>query len=262
MKRFHFAVAAAIAVGSAFQIFSAAAQTSNTDPAEVSEGLNAIFNLGSTGEQTRNRLNANTVTVMTGTIGGTYVQFGADLASALDDGDKLRVLPIIGRGSVQSLADIIYLKGVDVGVMRSDTLDYLERKGYTKNVKKDLTYITKLYNEEMHVVAAKSVKKLADLNGKTVSVDLPNGGTFVTAMTVFERLGIKPNYVFIEQRLAYEKLRKGEIDAMVAVQGKPSKFVTQISDPNLHLVPVEYPASLQADYLPSQLSAKDYPCLL
>ena len=107
------------------------------DPAEISEGLRAVFKLGDTSDATRARLNANTVTVMTGTIGGTYVQFGADLASVLDDGDKLRVLPIIGRGSVQSLADIVYLRGVDLGLMRSDTL-YLERKGYTKNLQKQL----------------------------------------------------------------------------------------------------------------------------
>ena len=47
---------------------------------------------------TKQALNANTVTLISGTIGGTYVQFGADLASVLDDGNKLRVLPIIGRG--------------------------------------------------------------------------------------------------------------------------------------------------------------------
>src|SRR5438093_12350859 len=77
------------------------------DPAAVSEGLKAIFNYTAGNKGTRERLNANTVTVMTGTIGGTYVQFGADLASVLDDGDQIRVLPIVGRGSVQSIADIL-----------------------------------------------------------------------------------------------------------------------------------------------------------
>jgi TRAP-type uncharacterized transport system substrate-binding protein len=104
------------------------------DPGAVSDGLKAIFSYSSGNKSTRERLNANTVTVMTGTIGGTYVQFGADLASVLDDGDQMRVLPIVGRGSVQSIADILFLKGVDLGLMRADTLDYLERKGYTGNI--------------------------------------------------------------------------------------------------------------------------------
>jgi TRAP-type uncharacterized transport system substrate-binding protein len=156
----------------------------------------------------------------------------------------------------------LFLKGVDLGIIRSDTLDYLEKKGYASNIKRQFAYITKLYNEEMHVVAPKTIQKLSDLEGKTVSVDLPNGGTFVTAITIFERLGIKANFVFIEQRIAYEKLRKGEIDALVAVQGAPSKFITQIKDDSLHFVPIDYAAPLQVDYLPSQLKSEDYPALI
>src|ERR1700750_1561314 len=64
-------------------------------------------------------------------------------------------------------------------------------------------------NEEMQVIAPKTVKTLNDLEGKTVSVDLPNGGTFVTALTVFERLGIKANFVYIEQRIAMEEVENG-----------------------------------------------------
>jgi TRAP-type uncharacterized transport system substrate-binding protein len=198
---------------------------------------------------------------MTGTIGGTYVQIGADLESVLDDGENLRVLSVVGRGSVQSAADILFLKGVDLGIVRTDTIDYLVRKGYP-NIKKQFNYVTKLYNEEMHVIAPKSVHSLLELDGKKVAVDLPNGGTFVTAITVCERLGIHPNFVYTEQRLAYDQLSKGELDAVIAVQGKPSKATSAITDPNLHLVPVEYADSLQTDYLPAHLSSQDYPNLL
>ena len=240
--------------------FAARAEDAEFDPAKVSESLKAVFQFGSV--DTKKALNANTVTLISGTIGGTYVQFGADLASVLDDGNKLRVLPIVGRGSVQSVADVLFLQGVDLGIVRADTLDYLEKKGIAKDIKKQFAYVTKLYNEEMHVIAPKSIRSLRDLEGKTVSVDLPNGGTFVTALIVFERLGIKPNFVYIEQRIALEKLRTGAIDAVIAVQGKPSKAVTQVKDDKLHLVPVEYDKSLQGDYLPATLSAKDYPNLI
>jgi len=111
----------------------------------------------------------------------------------------------------------------------------------------------------MHVIAPKAIKSLRELDGKTVSVDLPNGGTFVTALIVFERLGIRPNFIYVEQRIALEKLRNGEIDAVIAVQGKPSKIISQIRDDRLHLVPVDYAKALQGDYLPATLSASDYP---
>ena len=242
--------------------FAAAHGETQVDPADVSAGLKAIFRYGSSTREVTDRLNANTVTLMSGTIGGTYVQFGADLASVLDNGDDLRVLPIVGRGSVQSVADILFLKGVDIGIVRSDTLDYLEKKGIASNIKKQFTFITKLYNEEMHVVAHKSIRSVHDLEGKTVAVDLPNGGTFITSIIVFERLGIKANFVYIEQRIALDKLKKGELDAVIAVQGKPSKATSQIEGDNLHLVPVEYAKALQDDYLPATFDYEDYPKLI
>jgi TRAP transporter TAXI family solute receptor len=240
-----------------------AARTEETeyDPAKVSDSLRAIFQFGSVA--TKQSLNANTVTLITGTIGGTYVQFGADLASVLDEGNKLRILPIVGRGSVQSVADILFLQGVDLGIVRADTLDYLERKGFAKDIKKQFSYVTKLYNEEMHVVAPKTIKTLKDLDGRIVSVDLPNGGTFVTALTVFERLGMKAKFVYIEQRIAMEKLKAGEIDAVIVTGGKPYKSVsTFTNDGRFHLVTVDYDKPLQNDYLPATLTSNDYPNLI
>jgi TRAP transporter TAXI family solute receptor len=241
--------------------FAARAEEAVVDPAKVSDSLKAIFQFGSAA--TKQALNQNTVTLITGTIGGTYVQFGADLASVLDDGNKLRVLPIVGRGSVQSVADILFLQGVDIGIVRADTLDYLERKGFAKDIKKQFTYVTKLYNEEMQIIASKSIRSLRDLEGKTVSVDLPNGSTFVTVLTVADRLGMKANWVYIEQRIAMEKLKKGEVDAVIVVGGKPYKSVSNFNnDGRFHLVKVDYEKPLQGDYLPATLTAKDYPNLI
>ena len=56
--------------------FAARADQTEYDPAKVSDSLKAIFQFGSV--STKKALNANTVTLLTGTIGGTYVQFGAD----------------------------------------------------------------------------------------------------------------------------------------------------------------------------------------
>jgi len=252
---------ALVAIVMACGFATAYAEETEYDPAKVSDSLRAIFQFGS--KDTKQALNANTVTLITGTIGGTYVQIGADLASLLDNGNQLRVLPIVGRGSVQSVADILFLQGVDLGIVRADTLDYLEKKGFAKDIKKQFTYVTKLYNEEMTVIAPKSVQNLKDLAGKTVSVDLPNGGTFVTALTVFERLGLKANFVYIEQRIAMEKLKKSEVDAVIVVGGKPYKSVSNFAnDGRFHLVTVDYDQPLQGDYLPARLTAKDYPNLI
>jgi branched-chain amino acid transport system substrate-binding protein len=235
---------------------------SGIDAGSVSESFKAIFQYGTAKRDLAVRMNTNTVSVMTGSFGSTYAQIGADLGSVLDNGESLRVLPVLGRGSVQAVADILLLRGVDAGIVRKDTLAYLERKDFASSIRQQFVYVTKLFNEEMHVLASRSIRSMKELDGKTVVVDQPDSSTFVTAINVFERLNIKPHLVYNEPRLAVDALRRGEVDAILAVEGKPSTWLGQIRDPNLHLVPVEYDRALQADYLPSKLTSEDYPNLI
>jgi len=235
---------------------------SGIDPGAVSDSFKTIFRYSTAKRDLSNQLNANTISLMTGSFGSTYAQMGADLASVLNDGFNLRILPVMGNGSVQAVADILLLKGVDVGIVRKDTLAYLERKDFANNIRNQFVYVAKMFNEEMHVLAPMAIRSMKDLDGKTVAVDLPDGSTFVTSISVFERLGIKPHLLYIEPRIALERLRRGEIDAIIAVEGKPLQWLGQVKDPNLHLVPVEYDRELRDEYLPSQLTALDYPNLI
>ncbi len=236
---------------------------SGIDPGTVSDSFKTIFKYGTaTKRDLANQLNANTVSLMTGSFGSTYAQVGADMASALDSGTSLRILPVMGRGSVQAISDILLLKGVDAGIVRKDTLAYLDRKDFAKDIRNQFVYVAKMFNEEMHVIAPRTIASMKDLDGKTVVVDLPDSSTFVTAINVFERLGIRPHLIYQEPRLAVDMLRKGEIDAIVAIEGKPLQWLSQINDRNLHLVPVEYAKPLQEEYLPSKLSSADYPNLV
>jgi len=235
---------------------------SGIDPGAVSDSFKTIFRYANAKRQLADQINANTVALMTGAFGSTSAHMGADLASVLDNGTDLRILPVMGRGSVQAVADILLLRGVDAGIVRKDTLAYLERKDFANNIRSQFVCVTKLFNEEMHVLAPKTIQTMKDLDGKTVAVDLPDSSTFVTSINVFERLGIKPHLLYIEPRIALEMLRKGDIDAIIAVEGKPLEWLSQVNDPNLHLVPVNYDKSLRDEYLPAQLSAEDYPNLI
>jgi len=236
---------------------------SGIDAGAVSDSFKTIFKYGTaTKRDLANQLNANTVSLMTGSFGSTYAQVGADLASVLDNGTALRILPVMGRGSVQAVSDILLLRGVDAGIVRKDTLSYLDRKDFAKDIRNQFVYVAKMFNEEMHVLAPRTITSMRDLDGKTVVVDLPDSSTFVTAINVFDRLGIRPHLIYQEPRLAVDMLRKGEVDAIVAIEGKPLQWLNQINDRNLHLVPVEYAKPLQEEYLPSKLGSADYPGLV
>src|SRR3954447_1864756 len=66
--------------------------------------------------------NSGTVGVVSGGVDGTYIRIATDLAAVLDEGDQLRILPIAGKGSLQNVADILYLRGIDLGIVQSDVL--------------------------------------------------------------------------------------------------------------------------------------------
>ena len=46
------------------------------------------------------------------------------MAEVLDDGDNLRVVPIVTYGAASNLDDLLYLQQVEVAVTQSDVLEY------------------------------------------------------------------------------------------------------------------------------------------
>jgi TRAP-type uncharacterized transport system substrate-binding protein len=86
-------------------------------------------------------INAGTVTLVSGGIAGTNVRIASDMGSVLDDGDHLRILPVIGKGPVQNLKDILRLRGVDLGLVQSDSLEILSKENDYADVKTRVAYI-------------------------------------------------------------------------------------------------------------------------
>jgi TRAP transporter TAXI family solute receptor len=209
------------------------------------------------------RANAGTVGVISGGVDGTYVRIAADLAAVLDSGDELRVLPIIGRGSVQNIADIMFLRGVDIGIVQSDVLAFAQRQRLFPGVTQLVHYIAKLYDEEFHLLARPGISRVEDLAGQRVNVDNRASGTAMTASLVFEGLGLRVETVNDPQDLALERLRRGEIAAMAFVAGQPARIFSAVPpDSGLRFLEVPLTPALLDTYLPSRLVAERYPNLV
>jgi len=208
-----------------------------------------------------NRANQGSVGVITGMEGGTYARTGADL-TILDDG-TLRVLPILGKGSLQNLSDILYLRGVDVGFVQADALTYAQQHGMFPNLTQKIRYIAKLYDEEIHILARKDITKLEDLNGQRVNVDVTGSGSAMTAEIVLDALGIKPKVEHEKQVTGVQELKHGDIAAVIHVGGAPIPLFSDISaDSGIHLLPIELNQTLAQTYLPDQFTHDSYPLLI
>ncbi len=209
------------------------------------------------------RANANTVTVISGTVSGTFIQIANDLSFVLDDGDNLRVLPIIGKGAQQNLYDIMRLRGLDLGIVRSDGLEEIKKNPAYRGAERDIAYITKLFNDEAHLIAGKDITDIRQLAGKKVNMDLEGSGANYSGRLIFERLGIPVEVVNVDQPASYEMLKKGEIAATFQMSGKPISAVARLDlGPNYHLVEIPYDAKLADLYLPASFSKSDYPRLV
>ncbi|MBK8509095.1 MAG: TAXI family TRAP transporter solute-binding subunit [Candidatus Competibacteraceae bacterium] len=200
--------------------------------------------------------------IIAGGASGTYIRIASDMASVLD-GPDLRIIAMVGQGSAQNINDLLYLKGVDMAIVQSDVLEYFKRHRSDQRLENKISYITKLYNEEFHLIATEKVGTLADLAGKKVNFDVRGSGTALTASLLFDTLKIAVEPTHFDQATAMQKLKGGEISALAYVAGKPTALFEKLAAADqLHFLSVQYTPDLMETYLPATLSAQDYPTLV
>ncbi|MDA7947588.1 MAG: TAXI family TRAP transporter solute-binding subunit [Hyphomicrobiaceae bacterium] len=216
-----------------------------------------------TEEDIRDRVNRGTVGIVSGSVTGTYIRIASDLASVLN-GSDLRVLVTSGLGSVQNVDDLLYLRGIDAAIVQSDVLEHIKRQKKHANIQSRINYVTKLYNEEFHLLASKSVRSIQELQGQPVILGNIGSGSHMTASIVFEILGINVRPVPVKDHdTALQMLKDGRVKAWIRVTGKPNSSLAQIKpDSNIKLLSVPPTPALLKTYLPSTLTAKDYPNLV
>jgi len=215
-------------------------------------------NLGGLGE----RLNANTISIVSGNPNATYLSVAYDLSDVLDDGDDFRILPVIGKGGGQNIRDVRFLKGIDLGITQSIILNQYRASNEIGNIDSQIDYIAKLFNEEMHVVvrADSGITSLSQLDGKKVNFSDVGSGSQLSSRDIFRRLGVHPIEVNMGQADAVQQLKTGELAATILIAGKPTGLMGKLrAAEGLRFLPVDFSKPLQDDYLPASLSHADYP---
>lgn len=213
--------------------------------------------------QTQAANNKGVVELETGSSAGGSVRIAEDLANLVDDGATRRVLPVVGKGALQNVIDLRLLHGIDIAIIQADVLDYAKREKLYPGLDSSISYITKLYNEEFHLLARADIKSVADLANQTVNVDLRTGGTAVTASRLFGLLKIPVTMTNDNEEVALEKLRQGKIAALAFVAGKPAPLFRNMTDHGgLHFLAIPLKPEITAVYVPTRLTATDYPGLV
>jgi TRAP transporter TAXI family solute receptor len=225
-------------------------------------------------EEKRRQVNDIAVSIVVSGLSCTCARFAEDIRNVVNDlrPDGLRVLPVLGVGGLQNLNDVLFLKGIDMGVVDEDNLQILKKRDplLYANIEQRVQYISKLYNSEFHVLARKDIKTYEDLRGKRVNLNQKDSQTEVTAEIVFKTLNIDVERSNYDNDEAIKRLRNGEISAMIILSGAPQAALVKLkSEDGVHFLPLDEQglpglnaAPLLKQYLPIRLTHDEYPALI
>jgi len=212
-------------------------------------------------EEIRDKTNAGSIGLAAGLLEGAPVHFAAEIARVVNENSDMHVLPIVTRGPTENVNDLLYLKGVDVAIINSDSLE--EYKSQVPQIQERILYLLSLFPSELHIFVRPEINSLADLAGKKVNFNTQGTAAAYSGPIIFSRLGIDVDKMFIPHPVALEQMKRGDIAAVVFVTSKPvDAFVKGKWGEGFKFLPVNYDAKFEDYYLPSFLDSTDYPNLI
>ena len=190
----------------------------------------------------RRQTNERRIGLIAGSARGTYIEIADDIKNAVkshqtSQGEApLRVVPMVGVGSIKNIEDLLYLQQTDIGLVQADVLEVFrianQVSGRFQEVLDKIKYLAKVYNEEIHVVCRRGAcgRYLGEVKDNVVLNLGPEGsGTWLTAQAILKALGFpEKNFRYMTSKEALGYLRnpgsasaESRIDGMIFVAGKP-----------------------------------------
>jgi TRAP-type uncharacterized transport system substrate-binding protein len=211
----------------------------------------------------RERANSWTIGLAGGLYDGSFMRFADEISRALDDGDDMRVMPIVTRGGASNLSDLLYLRGVDIAITQADVFDYFRNVKSVPGLERRVQYILRLPVAEMHVLVRDEIRGVEDLRGKKVHFSSNGSTASLTGPVVFQQLGIAVQAIMDDRPATPDRLRSGELDAIVRVNTKPFGGIAQIP-PNagVKLLSIPFNSNLGQVYTIGEFTHENYPNLV
>ena len=192
-----------------------------------------------------------------GGVGGTYFPVAQLLAAAVSQtydcvpGDQCGLPGVLGVAQISngSVANILDLRNgsLEAGLTQADVAQaaYLGHAPFAKyGPYEGLRAIANLYSESVHIVvrAGSDIRSVADLNGKSVSLEEPGSGTLTEARRIIRAYKLDEGdlrAVYLKPNLAAKALMEDRLDAFFVVAGAPAPAVAELAAVNsIRLIPI------------------------
>jgi TRAP-type uncharacterized transport system substrate-binding protein len=211
----------------------------------------------------RERKNQWTVGLVGGLFEGTFMRFAEEIRKVIDEGDDMRLLPIVSRGSASNLEDLLYLRGVDIAVTQTDIFEYFRTQRKIPNLEQRVHYLLRFPVAEVQLIVRKETTNIEQLRGKKVHFATAGGASTITGVIAFQRLGIEVEQVTGDITGGVDELVKGEVDALIRVVQKPVGYLSRIpANLGLHMLSIPYSKKFTDLYALAEITNADYPNLV
>ena len=179
----------------------------------------------------------------------------ADYASRLAN---VRVLPVAGHGAVANVRDLLYLRGVDLAVLNSDVLAFLDQTGQYPDARRRIRYVTHLFDQKVFLLVRKDINAIEDLRGRRLVVLSEAGSSRVTATVLF---GLRKINVAVEaigpgEVLDDAGLSKFDGALLLSDELLRVRFGAQTRQ-GYHLLPIAMTPELQKTYQSAVIGAQE-----
>lgn len=203
--------------------------------------------------------------IVTGGVGGTYIQIGLNLGELIAAETDVRMTTLVGQGSATNILDLLKRVGVDFAIVQSDVIAHIETSYPGNSEIAKLAFIAKIYNEEIHLVGRSDAasKSIYDLAGLRVNIGSDGSGTQITSRLLLSFLEIEVEEATLSNSAALEALKAGEIDAMIFVAGRPAGLLSSVTpEDGLALLEIPYLPEVADTYARAEFEPQDYPNLI
>ena len=186
------------------------------------------------------------MTMGTGGTQGTYYGYGGVLGQYIGNKAGITVTVVSTDGSKANI------QGIDagnyqLGTVQSDVMAYAWEgtRSFESEGKVDsFRVVAGLYAEAVQLVTMDpSIKSVADLKGKSVSIGAPGSGVYFNAVDVLTAAGLTENDIKAQYQSfadSADALKDGKIDAAFIVAGAPTPAITELCTTNeAYLVPID-----------------------
>lgn len=194
---------------------------------------------------------------VTGGEQGTYYAFGTVLAQQVSDKTSTTVTAVVSKGSQANVEDI-HAGAAQLGFVQSDVMSYAYNgeKLFTDKID-DFSVVAALYMEQVQIITLdSSIKTVADLKGKTVSIGAKGSGVYFNALDLLGAYGLTENDIkaeYLDFGDSADSLKDGKIDAAFIVAGAPTPAVQDLgTGKQVYLV------SLDKEHIDSLIASSPY----